>query len=595
MRRVSVAVALLLVLAVPARGDEGWLIERLEFALAIQEDGSIEALEALDVDFRGLERHGIFRDIVSVQSYDETTNRRYDLRLSGVTNAEGQRHEVRTSTEGAVTRFRIGDPDRTVSGRETYRIAYTLRGALNAFPDHDELYWNATGTWPVSVSSAVVRVTAPFDSIQRVACYEGAQGSTDPCQATLSRGEAVFTATRPLVEGEQMTIVAALRKGAVPEPAPILVTRPRDLFHFFDRTPIYVGSMLLGFAAVFGGVGLLWWKVGRDRRYTSMHYLSQDTTEERVPLLASDPVVVEFEPPDHIRPGQMGLLFDERADTLDVTATIIDLAVRGYLKITELPKASVLALFGKPDYRLERLKDNDHDLLEYERIVLDGLFGSPTTKRVNLSDIRNTFYKDLEKAKQALYKDALARGWFPRKPTTVRGIWIGVGILIDTIGTGLMIVLGMWWGAGLVALPVMAAGTLLVMFSGAMPRRTAAGREALRRSKGFARYINTAEKHQQAFAERANLFTAYLPYAIAMKAVTKWAKAFKDVDLQRTTSTWYVGTRQFDPDTFASNISTFSSSVSSAIASTPGGSGGSGFGGGGSSGGGGGGGGGGSW
>ncbi len=127
-----------------------------------------------------------------------------------------------------------------------------------------------------------------------------------------------------------------------------------------------------------------------------------------------------------------------------------------------------------------------------------------------------------------------------------------------------------------------------------MPRRTAAGREVTRRALGFARYINTAEKHQAAFAERQNLFTDYLGYAVALKAVEKWAHAFKDLDIQKATAGWYVGRTPFDAAAFSTHMTTFSSSVSTAIASTPGGSGGSGFSGG-SSGGGGGGGGGGSW
>src|SRR3989338_8136277 len=172
MRRSFLSVAALVILVLLAgalaEADEGWVIERLDFRLAIQSSGSIEATEALDVDFRGLARHGIFRDIVSLLAYDGTTNRRYDINLTGVTDANQRRHQVQTMTEGSITRFRIGDPDRTISGKETYRIAYRLDGALNAFADHDELYLNATGTWPVRVERAVVRVTAPAGAIERV-------------------------------------------------------------------------------------------------------------------------------------------------------------------------------------------------------------------------------------------------------------------------------------------------------------------------------------------------------------------------------------------------------------------------------------------
>jgi uncharacterized membrane protein len=127
-----------------------------------------------------------------------------------------------------------------------------------------------------------------------------------------------------------------------------------------------------------------------------------------------------------------------------------------------------------------------------------------------------------------------------------------------------------------------------------MPRRTAAGRHLMQRALGFARYIRTAENAQHAFAEQANIFTAYLPYAIAFRCVDRWARAFKDLDLQAATGGWYTGRDGFSAAAFSSAVTGFSSSVSSAIASTPGGSGSSGFSGG-SAGGGGGGGGGGSW
>src|SRR5262249_6484177 len=177
----------------------------------------------------------------------------------------------------------------------------------NAVADHDELFWNATGVWPVRVDTAVVRVTAPSAAIVRVDCFQGSSGSREPCDAQLDSGEAVFAATRPLAAGEQMAIVAGLREGAGAAPAPPLGSRPRDVFGFFDRTPALLALMLGGFAVAFGGIGVLWWKLGRDRRYVSIHYLSQDSREERVPPFASDPIVVEFEPPESMRPAQMGL------------------------------------------------------------------------------------------------------------------------------------------------------------------------------------------------------------------------------------------------------------------------------------------------
>jgi uncharacterized membrane protein len=110
--------------------------------------------------------------------------------------------------------------------------------------------------------------------------------------------------------------------------------------------------------------------------------------------------------------------------------------------------------------------------------------------------------------------------------------------------------------------------------------------------------MEIAEKERARFAERENIFSDYLPYAIVFGCVEKWARAFKDIDATAATSSWYAGSSSlaaFSASDLSSNLSSFSNQVSSTIASTPGGSGGSGFSGGGSGGGGGGGGGGGSW
>jgi uncharacterized membrane protein YgcG len=587
--RIAAAVIVAALAVSLAAADEGWIVERLNSRYEIKPDGSLSILESIDVDFRGLSRHGIYRDIPYVMGFDAINNREYEITLSGVTGANGTRHQVKEQTEGSNRRFRIGDPDKEVSGKQVYRIAYSIAGALNAFPDHDELYWNVIGTWPVRIAAVSIVVQAPSGSIQKVDCFQGPSGSTERCAARIARDQATFTATRALEEDEQMTIVVGLRKGAVAEPRPLLVRKPRGLLEFFELTPTVGALSFFGLLVAVGGVGALWWQIGRDRQSVALHTQGADAADERVPLLGARPIGVEFEPPDKIRPGQMGLLVDERADTLDVTATIVDLAVRGYLTIRELPKEG---WFGKKDWQLDQQKPGDSSLLAYERIVLAGLFESSSSRK--LSELKNKFYDDLARAKKALYVDAVERGWFPRNPNLVRAMARASGILAAIAGVGLAITLGRSSGDGLLGLPVLVGGVLLAMLSRAMPRRTATGREMMRRTLGFAKYIKTAEVQQQAFAERANIFTAYLPYAIAFKCVDRWARAFQDIDMQQATASWYAGSSAFNPSSFSSSLSSFSSSVSTVMASTPGGSGGSGFSGG-SSGGGGGGGGGGSW
>ncbi len=169
------------------------------------------------------------------------------------------------------------------------------------------------------------------------------------------------------------------------------------------------------------------------------------------------------------------------------------------------------------------------------------------------------------------------------------------GAVIAGVGAAIGYFLGQSFGAGLIGIPIAVCGSILLLLAHLMPRRTAKGRVLYRRCLGFRLYMTTAEKERQAFAERANLFEEYLPYAIVYGCVKKWAKALEGLGLEKRASDWYVGNNVFAATQFAEGVGDFSSSISGVMASTPGESGGSGFGGGGGSGGGGGGGGGGSW
>lgn len=580
-------------LALP-RQDEGWIIERLDASVVIEPDGALRIAEAIDVDFRELERHGIFRDIPVLYRHTATTARVYALSVLSVTNAAGAPWRYEAFPSGPNVRIKIGDPARTVSGRQAYRIAYRVRGALNAFADHDELYWNVNGAaWPVPARQVSARVVTPTGALDRATCFQGGSGSTEACRLGTSAERIDYAATRGLAPGEQLTVVAALRKGAVAVPPPSIVPRDRDIVDLFEVNPATLslaGLLLLGGLLA---VGSNLWYEGRDREYVSRYYLRQDPTERIRPLLAYEPLVAEYEPPEKLRPAQVGLLLDERADPKDLTATIVDLAVRGHLAIEEIPIANVLGHQIR-DWRFARKRADTGELRPYEKILFGGLFAGGR-ESVRVSELAGKFHDTLEDGQRALYEDAVGQRWFGADPDRVRARWLSFGCLALVGGAILAVALGFLAGVGLVGLAVLALGVVLIIVGRAMPRRTAAGRELLRHILGFRLYMETAETERQRFAERENLFIEYLPYAIVFGSVTKWARAFAGLDVAKAAASWYTGATALDTNAFSSGLQSFSSSVSSAIVSTPGGSGGgSGFSGGGA-GGGGGGGGGGSW
>jgi uncharacterized membrane protein YgcG len=528
------------------------------------------------------------------QPFDADNERVYPFELVSV-SSETAPDEVAELVEGAAQRLRIGDPDVLVEGIHTYTVVYELQGVLNGFADHDELYWNVVGnTWTVPLENVTVEVDAPA-AIQEVACFRGDFGSTAAC-ATATADGPTATFTEPLIEPYgAMTVVVGLPKGAVPEPAPVL----EEIWKFekaFDVNPFTVAATSVLGVLVLGGVGTLLWRVGRDRRAVgSVIDVGFATGEERVQRVGfreDQHWPVEFAPPDGIRPGLIGTLVDEKVDPIDVSATMIDLAVRGHLRVEEVEKR-----FARDDYRLVRLPDRPGDDLEpFETLLLSKLFAGrgPT---VLLSELKDEFATSYGKVVDAMYDEVVERRWFDRSPRATRSTWAVIGLGAVIAGVGLMIAAARFTHLALLSVPFVAGGIVLLVGSRKMPARTSLGHGLLRRCRGFETFIQESEKERARFAAQQNLFSEYLPYAMVFGAVEKWANAFTDLNgnLPAAVTGWYVGTHVFTPHAFSEAVTGFAVSTATTLQSTPGGSGGSGFGGGGFSGGGGGGGGGGSW
>ena len=593
----TIAVA---VFSAPAGAQTFEQIRRYDVDMVVTETGDLLVKEVIAYDFGANERRGIFREIPVRLDYDEKYERVYRISDIAVSTDTDAPDDIDITDEGSIKQLRIGDPDVYITGTHTYTISYRVEGALNGFEDHDELYWNAIGEhWPVPISAATVNVHAPGD-IGQIACFAGPAASELPCQVSTTDGPNATFRQAQLGPNQAFTVVVGFPKGLVPNPEPILDEKWHPA-RAFAVTPATVG--LAGGIGVFaiGGLIGLGWTRGRDRRYVGSAvdatFGNEGGEHEPVPLLARDETPVEFAPPDNLRPGQVGTLIDETANPVDVTATIVDLAVRGWLRIEEIPKEG---WFGKPDWKLVKLKEADDTLLAYEKRLFDSLFSAKAgvDSTVLLSDLKNTFASKMRKVQDDLYDDSVEQGWFLSRPDKVRSKWVGGGFMVLLLGIGLTVLAAWFTRFGLVPIPIAVAGLLLMMNADRMPHRTAQGTGVLRRTLGFRRFIEESEKERARFAERAHLFTEYLPYAVVFGATEKWAKAFAGLDGQLPdTSGWYVGHSHgmFHAAAFSSAMDNFSTTTAGTLTSTPSGSGSSGFGGGGFSGGGGGGGGGGSW
>ncbi len=571
-------------------------IRAFNVVITIQRDGTLRIQEAIAYDFGVVAHHGLLRDLVQREHFDSKRDRKYRIDVESVTADPGTSSTVQQSTNGPYLHLRVGDPSRTITGEHTYQLTYTIRGAPLTFDNHDELYWDAIGNqWTVPIEKALVTVRAPVP-ITRVSCFAGPARVVFPCAgSTFTNNEATFN--EPVLgTGSGLTVVVAMPKGTIqPAAAPILEKR-RTLATAFEVTPLTVGLggglSLAGIAAV----GLLATRRGRDRRFIGsvVDAALGNTTgaEEPAPLLHRTTGPVEFVPPEGIRPGQVGTLVDERANLLDVTASIVDLAVRGWLKIAEVePEAHQ----RHPDYELTATPGSGKGTpLPYEQMLLHELFDN--RESVKLSDLKYKFRGSLSSIQSAMYDDTVAQGWYRVRPDRTRTIWTALAVVTLVAGIGLTILFARFTFVAIIPLALVVTGLAVLVAAGHMPARTGAGTAMLSRVRGFRQLFDEGEEDTRArFAEQHEIFSQYLPYAIVFGCTKKWAKAFEGIAADQIDSSWYVGNQPFNALVLASAVDNFGTTATGTMyASMPSSSSSSGFSGG-SSGGGGGGGGGGSW
>jgi uncharacterized membrane protein len=556
-----------------------WIINNFSSEVNIQKSGEVKVTEKLSVDFYDTEKHGIYRDIPYI--YRNEDGSKYYTEIKDI-KVPGQEYKV--TKENDYIRIRIGHPDKTITGAQQYTISYTAVGVLRGFSSFDEFYWNVTGSyWDVPIQAISTRVTIPEGQIQEVTCYVGVPGSTQTC-AIQKNGSVANGKSQTIQPGEGVTIAVAYPKGITQ--LPVIQSFGQRLLSL-PSIATFISIFVLGNLAIL----VLWSQKGRDLWFKGTHLFDENAREEKRPLFHKNNIVVEYSAPDKLRPAEIGVIMDERADTLDVTGTIIDLATRGYLSITEEKKKWV---FGSNDYTFTKKEKSTTGLLLYEKELYTRLFDHK--KSVKMSDLKMKFYTDLKVVKDQLYEDMVEKGFFPSNPEKVRTMYIVASITsIVCFGTLLFSGLGtenefLFMGgiAGVVT------GVNFLIMSGSMSRRTAKGYEMFRRIKGYRLFIENVEKHRQKFFESKNMFNEVLPYTIVFGLTAKFAKALKDMGYKpdTTTMSWYTGAHLINLSSFESSMSSFSQSLGSAMASAPSSSG---SGGGGSSGGGFGGGGGGSW
>jgi uncharacterized membrane protein len=302
---------------------------------------------------------------------------------------------------------------------------------------------------------------------------------------------------------------------------------------------------LWAFAVMF----TMWWMVGRDPD----------------PGLSVAPM---YAPPEKMGPAEVGTLIDGSVDPRDITSVLVDMAVRGYVKIVEVEHKGFI--MSTKDYEFQLLKSSDQwtDLTDYERTMMDTVFGGGNSTL--LSSLRNHFYTAIPMIKSGVMSALKAKGMYTLDPDSAKGYW-GMGVVLIAlpyVALHVLHVVNFLDSVPLLVLSGLLSLAILIIIGRLLPATSLKGARTQVQIRGFQEFMNRVD------ADRLkrmppDTFEKFLPYAMALGVEHRWAKAFEGI-IQNPPS-WYQSydSHPFTTFLFINSIGSMTQTASSTFVSAP--------------------------
>ncbi|PID52107.1 MAG: hypothetical protein CR972_03725 [Candidatus Moraniibacteriota bacterium] len=531
--------------------------------ITINEDATINVVEEIHYDFGDAMRHGIYRDIPVKYKTAGNNNRSIQLRNISVTDLDGEVYVYDVLKEGRNKRIKIGEAHTYVTGEKVYVVSYSVKGAMNYFDTHDELYWNVIGDqWTVPIARATVTIHAPH--IINHACYFGAYGSKTPCDTvTQDTEEQIVISQKNITPGNNVTAVIGMPAGTVYKPSGWEKALAMVMQNSLVLLPVFVGIFMWR----------KWYQRGRDPE-------------------GRGSVVPYYNAPHNMSPGYADVIVHEKIKNASVSAMIVDLAVKGFVTIRRIDEGGI---FSSADYEITKTEKSieESDVTPDEKKLYHALFKYGNGKTIKISQLKDVFYTDLSQVKKIIRENIVRDGYYPESPNSVRITYFAIaGLLLFGLFFVGPFIVPFFGSLGIVA--IVLSAVIIGVFGYFMPQVTRKGAHMREQLSGLKLYMEKAEKDRINFhnapEKDPKQFEKLLPYAMVFGVEEQWAKQFEDIyDRQPE---WYEGTGTFAPAVLAHEMQNLSSAAASTMSSTPssassggsgfsGGGGGGGFGGGG--------------
>jgi uncharacterized membrane protein YgcG len=492
--------------------------------ITVNQDGSLDVVETLTYvydsgTFRRATRHiplDRVESITDVRVAELVDGRWVDYREAPYDYAEtSSQSTAEPGTFGTMTddgelwiRW-IYEP--TYAGEtRTFALRYHVTGAIRVYPDRYELQWKAIPPdWDSPIYESEVKVHLPTGI-----GASNLQIASNPEVAATREGNTITWRATNLDDG--------LEVGVKLPPGTLQTSQPswQTGVDLQERMQPVINLALVVLSILILALGALWgirrWYLhGRDKPVAlHSHYLT--------------------EPPSDLPPGLVGTLLDESADVRDVIATIVDQAAKGNMLIEQTDRGG---LFSSKDFQYTLL--NNQVRYRFEDMVLAAIFkhGNP----VQLSDLKNTFYKDLPPIYEEMYRTLVALKYFPENPQAVRHRNRGLGLAMAFLGGVVIFCSSTVFSdfSPLLILPGIAlviTGIIWFVIGGIMPRKTDFGAEEAQKWRAFRRYLEQIQRYTNV-QTAADKFHKYLPYAVALGVERQLISQFNSVPAAMPT--WY--------------------------------------------------------
>lgn len=480
----------------------GWDIISYNTTIDLKENGGFSVKENILTDFYVF-KHGIFRYVPLKYKVGGIFNYFLKIDLEGIYKDDGSEWDYEETKSGKFWEYKIGSPYQTIQGRQLYKVTYNVDRGIRYFNDHDELYWNVTGTdWEAPIQNVRADIVLPKDIKEeemQFNCFTGYYGSTsqncnyvyDEKNKTIS-----FASVEKDYDNNYLTIAVWFPKGYLIEP-----TSLAKIGHFVkDNYVLFIP--ILAFIIMF----LIWNKKGKDPK-------------------SNKPIVAQYDACDHLTPGLVKVIEKERIfDGHDLPAEIVHLATMRILKIKEIDSK-------KKKYKIIRRRDwqDNKKVTSYQKYLLDQVFpkgkdGNRPTE-IDLDDLKTKFnYKNAQQYKKLANIHVKEKGYY-QTAVSAKGIYIGLGMLVFMFSV-------IWTAAtesGFNFIVGIISTIIVIAFGMVMPKKSEKGIEMLNYIKGLKKYIDVAEKDRIKGEEAANIFSKVLPFAMTMGLTEKWVNVFDGI------------------------------------------------------------------